>query len=643
MCRRVPADIDASVMALHHRGPDGRGSCIHGTFALGHTRLAILDLSEAGAQPMRSADGRLIITFNGEIYNFAELRRDLEQRGVRLRGRSDTEILLESYRLRGPDVLASLNGIFALGIGDLETRELLVVRDPLGVKPLYVSEGTFGFAFASEIKALLAIAPIDREIDPIALRQYLTFLWSPGERTMLRNVRKLDPGRALIVRDGRVLRSWQYWTPSPYAPRRDWTPKECADELAHRLGEAVHRQMISDAPLGSFLSGGVDSTSIVAAARTRAPNLSCFTMAVQGEDFGESADDLPYARLAARALGVRLTEVSVTAEDIVAGIERMVADLDEPLADPACLNLRLISEQARATGIKVLLSGTGGDDLLSGYRRHSAAALDHLWSYAPWLVRSALARFSASPFLSRLGLRRLSKLLRGVNRPSDARIAHMFAWVTPQTAASLLAPALRPAGDDQQALDPLLAELASLLPTPGLEKCLALDQRFFLADHNLIYTDKMGMAAGVEIRVPFLDLDLVSFAATIPAEWKLRRMTPKWLFKQSQRGRVPDEVLTRPKTGFGVPLRKWMKGPLKPLWRDLLSPETLARRGLLDPGAVARLMDADAAGRVDASYTLFSIMCIEMWARRFSDGSATTPVNSNLPVAARLGIVGARP
>jgi asparagine synthase (glutamine-hydrolysing) len=639
----VPADIDTSVAALHHRGPDGRGTCIHGTIALGHTRLAILDLSEAGAQPMRSADGRLVITFNGEIYNFAELRRDLEQRGVRLRGRSDTEILLESYRLHGPDVLANLNGIFALGIGDLETRELLVVRDPLGVKPLYVSEGTFGFAFASEIKALLAIAPIDRAIDPIALRQYLTFLWSPGERTMLRNVRKLDPGRALIVRDGRVLSSWRYWRPSHYAPRRDWTPKECADELAHRLEDAVHRQMISDAPLGSFLSGGVDSTSIVAAARMRTPDLSCFTMAIQGEGFGEMADDLPYARLAAKALGVRLTEVSVTAEDIVAGIERMVADLEEPLADPACLNLRLISEQARATGIKVLLSGTGGDDLLSGYRRHSAAALDHLWSYAPRPVRSALARFSAAPFLSRRGLRRLAKLLHGANRPSDARIAYMFAWVAPQTAASLLAPALRPVSDDEQAFDPLMAELASLSPTPGLERCLALDQRFFLADHNLIYTDKMGMAVGVEIRVPFLDLELVSFAAAIPAEWKLRRMTPKWLFKQSQRGRVPDEVLTRSKAGFGVPLRKWMKGPLQPLCRDLLSPETLSRRGLLDPGAVARLVDADAAGHVDASYTLFSIMCIEMWSRRFSDGSATaTFANSNLPAAARLGIVGSR-
>ena len=624
--RPLPPDIDWAVAALSHRGPDAHGAFISAPFALGHTRLSIIDLSEAGAQPMHSADGRLVMTYNGEIYNFAELKRDLDQHGIRLRGHSDTEVLLESYRLYGPDVLARLNGIFALGIVDLEKREMVVARDAAGIKPVYIADGPFGFAFASEIKALLAVAPIERTIDADAVRQYLTFLWSPGERTMLRGVKKLDPGRALLVRDGSVARSWQFATLPAYDPRRDWTVETCSNALATSLDEAVERQMISDAPVGAFLSGGVDSTAIVAAAKRTAPGLRCYTMAIAEGEQREMIDDLPYARLAAKSLGVPLVEVPITASDIAEGVARMVHDLDEPLADPASINLRFISKAARADGIKVLLSGTGGDDVLSGYRRHQALALEPMWRRTPRSVRGGLAKLSASGWILRAGLRRAAKLLANVARDENERIAHLFAWIAPGEAAALLAPELRYENDGAGAMQPLLDHLAQLSDMPPLERCLSIEKRFFLADHNLNYTDKMGMAAGVEIRVPFLDRDFLSFAATIPAEWKMRGMQPKWLFKQSQRGRIPGEILSRSKTGFGVPLRAWMRGGLAPMCRDLLSMQSLSRHGLFDAAAVERLQSADAAGSIDASFTLFSVMCIELWCREFRS-TATSPAN----------------
>jgi asparagine synthase (glutamine-hydrolysing) len=616
--RRPPSTIGDAIASLHHRGPDGQGVYIDDAVALGHTRLSILDPSDAGAQPMHSSDGRYVIVYNGEIYNFRELRQDLQQRGVTLRGNSDTEVLLESYRLFGLNVLSSLNGIFAFAIADLQSRELLIVRDPMGVKPLYVSEGAFGFAFASEIKALLQIAPIDETIDTVAVQRYLTFLWSAGERTILQAVRKVEPGTAHIVRDGRIVRSWRYYERPSHEPRLlgDWRPH--AEALADKIDSAVQRQMVSDAPVGAFLSGGLDSTAIVASARRSAPDIECFTMAVVGDDFGDMASDLPYARLAAKALGVRLTEVPVGPQDVMAGLQRMVWDLDEPLADPACINVRLIALQAREAGIKVLLSGTGADDIFSGYRRHLAAAIGPVWDRVPMVFRRALAGVVRRDGFTRLGLRRVTKMLNGIDLPPDRRLANLFAWTPPNIAASLVGADQSPTASGDGVLDPLLSVLAELTEGSALEKCLELEQRFFLADHNLIYTDKMGMSAGVEVRVPMLDDDLVRFAATIPSAWKLHGTTTKWLFRQSQRGRVPDAILRRAKTGFGVPLREWMRGPLKDMARDLLARDTILRRGLFDLDVVARLQSETDAGRIDGSYTLFSLMCIELWAQQIS-------------------------
>jgi len=613
-------DLGRAVRAIAHRGPDSSGTHMDDHFALGHVRLAIIDLSETGAQPMYSADRRYVIVFVGEIYNYVDLRKKLEARGVKFIGTSDTEVLLYGFIHFGPDVVTQLNGMFTFAVADLLANELFLARDQMGVKPLYYSIGGFGVAFSSEIKALLEIVPINRELDPVAISQYLTYLWGPGERTPFKRVLKLPPGTALFIRDGQVRRSWTFWSLPNYRPRRDWTERACAQDLKTCVDEAVERQLVSDAPVGAFLSGGVDSTAVVAAARKHKPELNCFTIAMDESRAGEMVEDLPYARLAAKSLGVRLTEVKVSPDDIVCGLGKMVADLDEPLADPAGLNLFLMSKAAGEDGIKVLLSGTGGDDLFSGYRRHMAGSYNRTWDYFPGAFRGQIAGVASKLGASSHALRGAKKVLSNLASDADERLMHLYAWTPLVRVRELMQ---RDFDAELDAADPFhefRAVMDANRDVPDVEKLLRLDQRFFLADHNLIYTDKMGMAASVEIRVPLLDLELVKFAAQVPAEWKMHGWSAKRLFKESQKDCIPAEILNRKKTGFGVPLRAWMRGPMRDRVRDLLSPDTICKRGLFNASTVNRMLLENDADTADTAYSLFSLMCIELWCRRYVDG-----------------------
>lgn len=633
--------LSAAVLALEHRGPDG-----HGVFddprnhvGLGHARLAIIDLSPTGAQPMRSADRRYTITFNGEIYNYRELRKGLAASGVAFKGHSDTEVLLEGYARHGVAFLNRLNGIFAFAILDGETGEVVLARDQLGVKPLYYAEAREGVVFGSELKALLQLGDIERTIDPLALRAHLTFLWSPGEQTLMKAVRRVEPGAIVRLRHGSVVGQETYWRPPPYAPNRAGGPARAARELRELVDRCVERQLVADVPVGAFLSGGVDSSAVVAAARASAPDLRCFTIDTgQGEQ--GATDDLPYARRAAAALGVKLDEVSVDAARFCERLVDLPYMLDEPIADPASLNVFFIAELARSQGVKVLLSGAGGDDIFSGYRRHMALAAEPLISATPLGLRRTLARATARLPVQLAAARRLKKLCATLGLETDRRIAALFAWTNPSVADVLLAPQLRSQVEAHDVLEPL-QDLISGQNLPPLEKCLRLEQRFFLADHNLIYTDKMSMAAGVEARVPLLDLELVDYAARIPVEWKMRGLTPKWLFKQSQVGRLPTEILHRPKAGFGAPLRRWMQGEMRDVTEALLSPTVIRARGLFDPDVVARLRSAHERNEEDLSYTLFSLMSVELWCRRFIDpqpeslGGSASSGNPALSVTSR--------
>ena len=370
-----------------HRGPDDQGHYCDGNaqVALGHVRLSILDLSPLGHQPMLSDDKSVVLVFNGEIYNFRELRADLEAGGTRFRGHSDTEVLLALYLLDGAAMLSKLNGIFAFALWDRRRQELLLARDALGVKPLYYADLGTGFAFASEIKALLPLLGADHEIDPASLHRYLSFLWCPGEGTPLRGVRKLLPGEAVVVRESRIARRWQWYQLPAFRSSQggDLGEAKAISGTVASLRTAVHRQMVADVPVGAFLSGGLDSSAVVAMAREQVPDIRCFTIeASGGGDVGET-DDLPYARRVASHLGVPLDVVQINSAQMAANLEDMVYQLDEPLADPASLNVLYISRLARDNGIKVLLSGAGGDDLFTGYRRHVALGYEHIWSWVP--------------------------------------------------------------------------------------------------------------------------------------------------------------------------------------------------------------------------------------------------------------------
>lgn len=615
--------LDAGAARIVHRGPDDGGSFLDAEAHVGlaHARLSILDLSAAGHQPMVSDDGRWVLVYNGEIYNFAALRGELEGAGVVFRGHSDTEVLLRLYAAEGLAMLPRLNGIFAFALYDREQRELLLVRDAFGVKPLYCSEQEGGFAFASEIKALMPFLANAVELDGDALRRYMTFLWCPGDGTPLRAVRKLEPGEWLKVREGKVTERRRWYTPPLFrvAPRE--APAEAtALKVAGALREAVHRQLVADVPVGAFLSGGLDSSAVVAFAKAREPGIRCFTISTRdGRDAGET-DDLPYARRVARHLDVQLDVVEVDSARMAAAVEDMVWQIDEPLADPAPLNVLFISQLARDAGIKVLLSGAGGDDLFTGYRRHAALAASHWWRWLPGAARSGLAGLSGRLDQRTATGRRLAKLFQGAGLEGDAYLASYFAWADAETVLPLFTPALRAEVAATRPEQPLLDFLAQMpKERPLLDRMLALEQRFFLADHNLAYTDKMSMAVGVEVRVPFLDLDLVELAAAIPIELKQRGREGKWILKKAMEPYLPHDVIYRPKTGFGAPLRRWLRNELRELLRDVLSADSLRRRGLFDPVAVERLIADNEAGRRDGAYLLFSLICIELWCRRFID------------------------
>lgn len=616
--------LATGLRSISHRGPDDHGIYLDSEngVGLGHNRLSILDLSPLGHQPMVDASGSVVLAYNGEVYNFRTLRKELEAAGHRFKGNSDTEVILALYLAEGVSFVSRLNGVFAFAIWDRRTKSMVLVRDGLGVKPMYVAETDLGVAFASEIKALLHLLPGARQLDVDALRRYLSFLWCPGAGTPLRSVKKLLPGEALLIRDGRITRRWcWYQLPVVRGVRADLTESDAVAGTAFHLRQAVERQMVADVPVGAFLSGGLDSSAVVAFAKAIDPDIRCFSIEMSGGQDEGLVDDLPFAKEAARHLGVRLEVVSIDAPGMAADLVSMVEQLDEPLADPACLNVLYISRLARQHGIKVLLSGAGGDDLFTGYRRHRAIQAERYWTWLPsairWLCDEAVHSLDQRNPL----VRRAAKALSGAGLDGDGRIANYFAWSRRQDLLPLYTQEFVAQLRDEPPAQPFLDYL-TMLPSgaPPLARLLGLEQRFFLGDHNLIYTDKMSMAAGVEVRVPFLDVDLVEFAQRVPLGLKQRGKEGKWVLKKAMEPYLPDSIIYRPKSGFGAPLRRWMRQELKPLVGDLLSADSLKRRGLFDFKAVQRLMDRHDRGQVDAAYTLFSLLCIEIWCRTYLDG-----------------------
>jgi asparagine synthase (glutamine-hydrolysing) len=620
-----PSLLDRMNDVIAHRGPDDAGTLQLPAEGLGlaHRRLSIIDLSPRGHQPMWDVTGTVAITYNGEIYNFRELRRELIADGYRFDSDCDTEVILNLYLRDGEKLLERLNGIFAFAIWDSRSKSLLIARDGVGVKPLYYAETRSGTVFASELKALLHEPSVGRTLDHDAIRHHLLYLWCPSPLTMLTSIRKLEPGEAMWVVDGRITKRWHFYDLPLDQEFVDWPEEDAIVQVRKYLTQAVERQLVSDVPIGAFLSGGMDSSSVVALAQRRMGNekLQCFTIGFNDPEAQAEgmAADLPHAQSVAKHLNVDLHTIYVGSE-MVDELPKMLFYLDEPQADPAPINALFISRLAREHGIKVLLSGAGGDDIFTGYRRHFALMQEPYWSWLPRGVRRGMSSASASIHPTTELRRRLAKAFRYAELDGDQRIASYFYWIPPALLRPVFAPELREKFNRQER-DEVLATLRDLPEDmPALHRMLYLEGKFFLADHNLNYVDKVSMANGVEVRVPLLDPDLVDLVARLPIEYKQRGRIGKWVLRKAMEPYLPREVRYRSKTGFGAPLRHWLRNDLRPIVDDVLSDRSLNNRGLFDPDGVKRLVKMDRNRQIDATYTIFSMICVELWCRMFIDG-----------------------
>ena len=616
-----------ALSTLRNRGPDAEAVNFlwESKVFLGHTRLAIQDLSLAGIQPMLSSDGNTVITFNGEIYNFPELKIDLLSQGYEFKSNTDTEVILNLYDKYGLECFKMLDGIFALAIFDINEDSLFLARDGLGVKPLYYYNDDSKFIFGSEIKALTYLLDGQNlSLDEQSINRYLTFQWCPGEGTPFKEVKKQNSGEILVVKHGKIVKSVVFKRlPMSYQLKKESNNSvgQVIAGLDKNLRKAVHDQMLSDAPVGAFLSGGLDSTSIVAFAKEKNPDIVCFTIDTQNQRKDKS-DDLPYAKAAAKSLNVDLEIVTIDSDSIVRNLEKMVWLLDEPLGDPAPLNVLYISELAQKNGLKVLLSGAGGDDILTGYRRHQAIMYDGKLQMLPRSILSALEQITGRLDKRVTLFRRLAKLFNGSSLSGDARIINYFKWVDNHLLTTLYTDAFREEAIKDLAEQPMIDFLSTAHPScSDLDRMLGLEQRFFTTDHNLLYTDKMSMAVGIEVRVPLLANNLVEFAATIPDEMKQKGREGKWIFKKTMEAYLPKSLIYRPKTGFGAPLQDWLRVELKDYVFDLLGHRSLKARGIFDPDAVTRLIERNNSGEIEVSYTIFSLLCIEIWCRQNLDSN----------------------
>ena len=618
-----PASLARAMAAsIAHRGPDGEGHWYERGIALSHRRLSIIDLSEAAAQPMHSKSKRYVITFNGEIFNFKELRRELQQAHVSLRTESDTEVLLELFDREGVNCISRLNGIFAFAIWDREKKKLFLARDHLGVKPLYYASLPKGLLFASELKALILCADLPRGIDFRTVGDHVACLWTAGQNTMLRSVQKLRPGRILCVSaDGQMSEQVYYKTPL-YDNAVDASPKDPAD-LLNKIDEIVADQIVADVEVGAMLSGGLDSSTIVSSmCKVMEPSkIKSFCASVgksnsYKDNFG---DDHGYAKLVSKRLGVDLIEVP-TDSDLVYSLPNMVWQLDEPTADFAAIQTYLIARAARDNGIKVLLSGVGGDDLFTGYPRHTAGLIWFFADRMPALRRISglfLKNFPPNTILTR----RLNRLGSLLSSSEDEMLAKSMSYsaVSEGRLLSLFSSDVRaffPSDGIPEAIRILLEETRGRHP---VERLLDLELNGFLPDHNLNYSDKMAMNCGVEVRVPLVDHRLVEYATQLPLETKLSLHKTKKILRTSQVGRLPKQILTRSKQGFGVPLRSWLQGPARDFLEELTAPEVLKNRGFFSVKAVEDLKDGFFKERLDSAFSLFPMMAIELWCRKLEE------------------------
>ena len=602
--------LEAAASCLAHRGPDESGFHAEPGLGLAFRRLSIVDLA-TGSQPLCNEDGTIWIVFNGEIYNHVDLQRELKSRGHRYRTRSDTESIVHAYEEWGERCVDRLRGMFAFAIWDRRARRLFVARDRVGIKPLYIARSGRTFLCASEIKSLLAHPGIRRSVRTEGLVEHLTLRYTPSPRTLFEGIEKLPPGHFLLV-DARGERLERYWRVA-YEPKLSPRLEDAVDELDQRLLEAVRLRLMSDVPLGALLSGGVDS-SVVVATMSRLMDRPVQTFSV-GFDAPGPYSELPFARRVAEHCLTEHREILVGASDVVRELPRLAWHQDEPISEPAAIPTFLVSKLARET-VTVVLTGEGGDELFAGYPKYAVDPIALRIAKLPPALRDGLAThvIDRLPF----GFRKLQVMARSARHPEEAgRYAAWFAGFTGQERANLLAPLLRRhEGSAEAAFRKVLATTLARRP---LDRMLDADLQLWLPDDLLMKVDKMSMAASVEARVPLLDHPLVEWAATLPDRLKIRGLEGKVLLKRLAARRLPAGIIRRPKVGFSVPLAPWFRGPLRPLLEDTLLSPTAISRGYFDVPVLRGYVADHVEGRRDRSRELWTLLTLELWHRAYID------------------------
>ena len=616
----VNADLLSQMThALLHRGPDGGGEFRSGPVGLGHRRLSIIDLN-TGAQPMSNEDGSIWVVYNGEVYNFQQLKKDLEASGHKFKSATDTEVIVHLYEESGPESVAKLQGMFAFALWDERKRLLLLARDRVGIKPLYYTNTGRSLLFGSEVKSLLTDPSVSRNINPRAIDRFFTYGYLPGNETLLDDVYKLAPGNYLTACDDRI-ETHQYWDLRfEESPR--WTDfGESVEELRDLLRRTVKSHMISDVPVGVLLSGGVDSTGILkyTVGQTDKP-VHTFTVGFSGEKF---ADERPYARLAAKRFGTEHHEITMTAEDFLDFLPEYACHMEEPVFEPPAVALYFVSRLARESGVKVLLSGEGGDEAFGGYRTYrNLLLLERLKAAlgpAKWLLRLGLQSLENAGWKRTVGFSRLVDLPMSeyyLSRTATPNSALAFKGLYTREFAESLGNE-RP---DQPTRD-LFARLGSTSP---LDCMLYVDTKSWLPDDLLVKADKMTMATSVELRVPLLDFQVLEFAASLPAGFKVRGCATKRILKAALEDSVPQEIIRRKKTGFPVPYDKWLHAGMKDFVSDTILNHNASISSYFSRNKIAELLDTHQQGSLH-SKEVFCLLVLELLLRSFAPARATLP------------------
>ncbi len=605
---------------IAHRGPDGEGIYVSGPIGLGHRRLAIVDLSAAGKQPMPNEDGTVWVTFNGEIYNFLDIRRELEERGHRFRSATDTEVVVHAYEEWGTDCLKRFNGMFAFGLWDERRQYLWLVRDRLGVKPLFYCHLPQCLLFGSEIKAILCDANVDRSIDYEALAYYLALNYTPAPYTLFNRIRQLLPGHYVVVDVAGKVKEVKYWD-LVYHEGEDRGQQAYLEAFSALLENSVRMRLVSDVPFGVFLSGGVDSSSVAYwMSRNMSAPVKTFSIG-----FGEpSFDELEYARQVAETIQADHHERMVTA-DAATVLPKLVWHAEEPTADSSMVAVYYLAQETRKH-VTMVLSGDGADEILAGYETYVAHYVHRMYRSLPeWLRRLVIMPLvnalpvSDSKVSWDLKLRRFvagAELL-----PEDAHATWRMIF-NAEARAKLLSPLLDHPGVKADAMDLYRAAFAQTNARHPLNRMLYVDTRLYLPNDMLVKVDRMTMAHGLEAREPYLDYRLVEFVASVPPKLKLKSfLHKKYLLKASMKGKLPGRILWRKKQGFNVPNSRWIKQGLKPFVMDHLSPARIQETGLLDSQTVTGLLRDHFEEKADNSHQIWCLLTLALWWKEFVEGN----------------------